>query len=247
VSRLRAAAQAHSVSISPSQRLPLVGLPERRLPPVMLLPGQRPAQEARWPAVGKTDMSTPSLAMMASAARLPTPVMVAEPVTGHGERGDHRIDAAVEGGDRLLQVLEVVKGQPDQQPMMLAEAAPQGLAQLGKLGPQAAPGQLRQDLPVAFAGNQSAQHRPARDAQDVGGDRVQLDASVLQGLLDPLALGPVRLDEPLAVADKIPQLPDRRRGHEAAPQQPTLQQLTQPGGIADVGLAAGQDPGRGGR
>jgi hypothetical protein len=51
----------------------------------------------------------------------------------------------------------------------------------------------------------------------------------------------MRLDEPLAVADKIPQLPDLRRGHEAAPQQPTLQQLTQPGRIADVGLAAGQD------
>jgi hypothetical protein len=30
---------------------------------------------------------------------------------------------------------------------------------------------------------------------------------------------------PLAVADKIPQLPNLRRGHEAAPQQPTLQQL----------------------
>ena len=52
VSRLLAAAQAHSMSTSPSQRLPLVGLPERRLPPVRLLPGQRPAHEARWPAVG---------------------------------------------------------------------------------------------------------------------------------------------------------------------------------------------------
>jgi hypothetical protein len=74
-----------------------------------------------------------------------------------------------------------------------------------------------------------------------------LDAGVLQGLLDALALGPMGLDQPLAVADKIPQLPDLRRGHEAAAQQPTLQQLTQPGRIADVGLAAGQDPGRGGR
>jgi hypothetical protein len=46
---------------------------------------------------------------------------------------------------------------------------------------------------------------------------------------------------PLAVADKVPQLPDLRRGHEAAPQQPTLQQLSKPGGIANVGLATGQD------
>jgi hypothetical protein len=50
--------------------------------------------------------------------------MVAEPVTGHRERGDHLVHA----GDRGLQVLQVVKGQPDQQRMMLAKAAPQGLA-----------------------------------------------------------------------------------------------------------------------
>jgi hypothetical protein len=67
-------------------------------------------------------------AMMASAARLPTPVMVAEPVTGRGERGDHLVHAGIQAGDRGLQVLQVGKGQPDQQPMMLAEAAPQGLA-----------------------------------------------------------------------------------------------------------------------
>jgi hypothetical protein len=87
-------------------------------------------------------MSTPISAMMASAARLPTPVMVAEPVTGHRERGDHLVDAAVQGGDRALQVLQVGKRQPDQQPMMVAEAAPQRLAQLGELGAQPALGQL---------------------------------------------------------------------------------------------------------
>jgi hypothetical protein len=64
------------MSTSPSQRLPLVGLPERRLPPVRLLPGQRPAQEASCPAVGNTVMSTPISARIVSAARLPTPVMV---------------------------------------------------------------------------------------------------------------------------------------------------------------------------
>src|SRR5215203_6973728 len=104
----------------------------------MLLPGQRPAQLARCPAVGNTVMSTPISAMMTSAARLPTPVMVTRPVTGHGERGDHLVDVAVEGGDRGLQVLEVVQGEPDQQPVVVAEAAAQRLTQLGKLGPQPA-------------------------------------------------------------------------------------------------------------
>jgi hypothetical protein len=179
--------------------------------------------------------------MMHSAARLPTPVMVTRPVTGHRERDDHLVDAAVQGGDGAFQVLQVVKGQPDQQSVVVAEAAAQRLTQLGELLAQLALGQLGQDLGVAFAGDQGAQHRPTRDAQHVGGDRAQLDAGVLQRLLDPLALGTVGLDQPLAVADKIPQLPDLRRGHEAAPQQPTLQQLSKPGRIADVGLAAGQN------
>jgi hypothetical protein len=49
------------------------------------------------------------------------------------------------------------------------------------------------------------------------------------------------LDQPLAVAGQVPQLADGRRRHEAAPQQPVLQQLAQPGRVAHVGLAAGQD------
>ena len=132
MSRLRAAAQAHSVRISASQWLPLVGLPERRLPPVMLLPGQRPAREARWPRserpTCRRDLGDDGL-----GGPLADPVMVAEPVTGHRERGDHLVHAGVEAGDRGLQVVQVGKGQPDQQPMLLAEAAPQGLAQLGQL------------------------------------------------------------------------------------------------------------------
>src|SRR4029453_4434724 len=99
----------------------------------MLLPGQRPAQLARCPAVGNTVMSAPISAMMTSAARLPTPGMVPEPGPGHRERGDHLVDGAIQGGDGAFQVLQVVKRQPDQQPMVVAEAALQRLAQLGEL------------------------------------------------------------------------------------------------------------------
>jgi hypothetical protein len=65
----------------------------------------------------------------------------------------------------------VVKRQPDQQRVMLAEAAAQRLAQLGELLAQLAPGQLRQRLGVALAGDQGLEDRPARDAQHVSGDR----------------------------------------------------------------------------
>ena len=125
----------------------------------------------------------------------------------------------------------MVKAQPDQQGVVVPEPAPQGLAQLGDLLAQLPFGHLGEHLGVAFAGDESVQHQPAGDAQHVRGDRVQLDPGVLEGLLDPLALGGVVLDQPLAVAGQVPQLPDRRRGHEAAAQQAVLQQLGQPLGV----------------
>jgi hypothetical protein len=46
---------------------------------------------------------------------------------------------------------------------------------------------------------------------------------------------------PLAVAGQVAQLADWGWGNEAAPQQPVLQQLRQPGGISHIGLAPGHD------
>jgi hypothetical protein len=147
----------------------------------------------------------------------------------------------VELGDRGLQLRQMRHGQADEQCVVVAKPASQRLAELGELAAQPALGQLGQHLGVALPGDQGGQHRPTRHAQDVGGDRVELDAGVLQGLLDALTLRGVGLDEPLAVTGQIPQLTDRGRGHEAAPQQPVFQQLGQPGGVADIGLAAGED------
>jgi hypothetical protein len=59
--------------------------------------------------------------------------------------------------------------------------------------------------------------------------------------VDALALGGVGLDEPLAIPGQVAEFPDGRRGHEAAAQQAVLEQLCQPGGVADVGLTAGED------
>jgi hypothetical protein len=128
-------------------------------------------------------------------------------------------------------VLQVVKGQPDQQRMMLAEAAPQRLAQLGELLAQLALGQRRQRLGVAFAGDQALRiARPDTPSTSVATETL-LDAGVLQGLLDALALGGVGLDQPLAIADKIAQLADCRWMHEA--------RLRQSAVMADAGGLTG--------
>jgi hypothetical protein len=117
-----------------------------------------------------------------------------QPVTRHRERGDHLLDAVVEAGDGALQVLQVRQRQPHQQGVMLAEASGERLAQLRQLLAELALGQLGQHHRVAFAVHQGGQHGPAGNPEHVGGDRVQLDAGVLQRLLHPLALGGVGLD-----------------------------------------------------
>ena len=117
-------------------------------------------------------MSTPHVGDDGLGGALADPGDGVQPVTGHRERGDHLVDSRIQLGDGSLQVLQVGKRQPDQQPVMVAEPARQRLAQLGELLAQLALGQLRQDLGVALPTDEGGQHRPARDAQDVGGDRV---------------------------------------------------------------------------
>jgi hypothetical protein len=102
-------------------------------------------------------------------------------------------------------------------------------------------GQLGQHLGVAFPANQGGQHRPARDPSTSAATESSLLPASSKGLWGPLAFGGVGLDQPRAVAGEIPQLPDRGRRHEAAPQQPTLQQLSKPGRVTDIGLAARED------
>jgi Transposase len=73
---LRAAARAASVSVLRSQRLPWRVLPERRLLPEALRPGQIAAQETRCWARPKTVMSTPHSAISTRAVLTLTPGIV---------------------------------------------------------------------------------------------------------------------------------------------------------------------------
>jgi hypothetical protein len=73
---VRIAALADWVRAACSHFEPLRVLPDLRFPPDSLLPGQTPAQEARWRWLGKTDMSRPISASSASAVRLSTPGIV---------------------------------------------------------------------------------------------------------------------------------------------------------------------------
>ena len=165
-----------------------------------------------------------------------------EQVTGMGERGDRRLDLPIEHRDRLVELLDVAEGEADEEGVVTGEAPDEGLAQLGDPPAQAALREVGEDVRVPFARDQGGEHGPSRDAHDLGRDRVEPDAGIGERLLDPLALRHPGPDEALAVAGEVAQDPDRRRRDEAAPQQAVLEELGEPGGVAHVGLAPGQDP-----
>ena len=90
-------------------------------------------------------------------------------------RGDQLLDPRRERGDGLVQVVDVGQDLSDQQPVMVgAEPAGQGRPQRWQLGPEPALGSCGQHLRVVGAGHQGFQHRPAGDADDVGGHTRQL-------------------------------------------------------------------------
>ena len=67
---------------------------------------------------------------------------------------------------------------------------------------------------IARAVHQRLKHRAAGDAEHVAGDRQQLDASVLEYLVQALRLAGPLLDLRLAVAGEIAQVADRLGRHE---------------------------------
>ena len=132
----------------------------------------------------------------------------------------------------------MVQVQLAHQRVMVPEAAFQRLRQVADLGAHDAPGQLGEHLAAALPIDQRPDHRQPRNRVNTGGHRVQLDPGVLEHPTQPLGLRRPLLDDFAPVADHITDRLDLRRGDEAAFQQPALQQLSQPGGIDRVGLAA---------
>src|SRR5674476_1310136 len=96
-----------------------------------------------------------------------------------------RLDAGGELGDVRLQGVEAVQVHPAQERVVLPEPPDQCLGQCVDLGAHPALGHLCQDLRVAFPGDQRLEHRPARHAQDVGGNGGDLNPGVFQLLLQP--------------------------------------------------------------
>ena len=88
--------------------------PVRSLPALSLFPGDIPAHDAKWSAVGKGPISTPTSATTISTARRSTARNGVQAAGGFLERGQHDLDPGAELGDETLQVVDVLQEQPQQ-------------------------------------------------------------------------------------------------------------------------------------
>jgi len=128
----------------------------------------------------------------------------------------------------------------DQEGVVIAEPTGQCLGQRRDLHPELAHGQVRQHTRVTFPGDHRPQDRPPGPAGDVRCDDGQLDPCVLQHLLQTLRLAGAFPGDRGPGPGEVTQMPDRLGRDERGPDQPVRRQLGQPGGVRDIGLAAGQ-------
>ena len=86
--------------------------------------------------------------------------------------------------------------------------------------------------------HQGGEHRLRRDSLQVGRHCRQLDVRALQHLLDPVHHPGALRHQVRPLPRQVAQVPLFPAGHEAGFQQPVPQQIGQPLGVLDVGLAA---------
>ena len=123
--------------------------------------------------------------------------------------------------------------------MLLPVVADQGLADRLVGGLAALVAQGRKHARVALAGHDGADDAHAGGAGDVRHDVVQLKVHLHERLLHVLDVRGRIVQQPLALAQVVPQRRNPELWAEAGPQQPILMQPLQPLGVGHVGLAAG--------
>ena len=126
----------------------------------------------------------------------------------------------------------------DHERMMSLKAPLKRFFERRDLGAQLALGEIGKHGRVGRARDERVEHRAPGLAKNVRRDAVQLDAGVLQGLVQPVSFAFTLSDLRLAIPRQRPQPPLRLGCHKATAQQPRFHQLTEPHGVADVGLAA---------
>ena len=157
-----------------------------------------------------------------------------------GSKGlDLAVDLLIDLCDGCVDRVNMLEEKAQHEAMMVGHSAAQRCLQFGWAGFDPAVGQGSQSSRVGFAGDQRFDHPTTGQADDVGNHRVEFDVGVFQRLLDALDVTAPLPHELLAGSQQVAHLLRRLVGNETRSDQPVRQQVGQPGGIVDVGFAAG--------
>src|SRR5664280_2310015 len=148
--------------------LPLRVRPDLCLPADSLLPGHKPAHDARWAAVGKRDMSTPISEMITCAARSPIPGIVRRRLIcwAKGARTRSiRVSSSSIMDVRWSMCSRCIRASS---PWLIPEAARARHGQVGDLLAHHATGEVGEHTRVAFPADQRLDHVAGRECGDAG-------------------------------------------------------------------------------
>src|SRR5260221_4841885 len=240
---IRRAACAASTKAARTHGLPVRVRPLCRLPALSGLPGPRPTQEARWPALGKRLISLPISAKMTAAVRWPTPGSVCNSRRSSAW-GSRRVGVPPRGDlfAHLLQdpIQRVARRHllAEQEAVVGAELPGQGALHLRDLLAQDAPRPLRHACRLGRARPQRPPHLVARFAGAIGDHRRQLTGGPFPGLLQPVPLGDPLVAQRGARARQLAQVAWRPGRDEAGPQQALTQEVGDPLALGPIGRAS---------
>src|SRR4051794_9768057 len=150
-------------------------------------------------------MSAPISAIRTSAVLRFTARYALQELNLLGERGEvHPLYLGTQLTNGLIQVVDVGENPSDHEGMMGGESSLQCFPQSRYLRAQPPPSQLRQYLGIGGAVNQCIEHHPSGGTKHAGGHRRELDARILEHLLQALNLSCALLDLRLAVTGEVP-------------------------------------------
>jgi hypothetical protein len=118
----------------------------------------------------------------------------AEQLNRRRERADLLLDRLGEQADLLVEEVDVGEDRADHDPVLGVEAALERLPERRQLLAQLALRELGEHGRVGRTSAERVEHRPPGGAENVGRDAVELDAGVLEDLVQPVGLA-------LALAD----------------------------------------------
>lgn len=149
------------------------------------------------------------------------------------------LDGDPQGIDCVVEEGQVVEDLAAQQGVHGLEAALKRFPQSRRLRLEASSGEVREGLRIGGPADESFNHRPPRDPENVGGNGGELDPGILEHLVQAVGLSLTLGDLRLGLARELPKLPDGFGRNEARPEQAVLEELGDPGRVGDVGLATG--------